>query len=117
SSNQVILYIHRCGRTARASAEGCSIALINPNDKPKFSSLCKSYFICSQESLRRFPLDNSYMPEIIKRLSKSFSSDLMNQNIRNVRHILLGKTSYNHMFLYLHAEGANVVNCKKMSGN
>ncbi|KAI3852565.1 hypothetical protein MKX03_019986 [Papaver bracteatum] len=59
-------YVHRCGRTARASADGCSIALINPNDKPKFSSLCKTF---RKESVRRFPLDNSYMPEIMKRLS------------------------------------------------
>ncbi|KAI3973256.1 hypothetical protein MKW92_022598 [Papaver armeniacum] len=59
-------YVHRCGRTARASADGCSIALINPNDKPKFSSLCKTF---RKESLRRFPLNNSYMPEIMKRLS------------------------------------------------
>ncbi|KAI3852553.1 hypothetical protein MKX03_019974, partial [Papaver bracteatum] len=59
-------YVHRSGITAIDSAEGCSISLINPNDKPKFSSLCKSL---QKESLRRFPLDNSYMPEIIKRLS------------------------------------------------
>ncbi|KAI3906866.1 hypothetical protein MKW98_004916 [Papaver atlanticum] len=59
-------YVHRCGRTARASADGCSIALINPNDKPRFSSLCKSF---QKESLRRFPVDNSYMPEVMKRLS------------------------------------------------
>ncbi|KAI3852560.1 hypothetical protein MKX03_019983, partial [Papaver bracteatum] len=59
-------YVHRSGRTARASADGCSIALINPKDKPKFSSLCKSL---QKESLRRFPLDNSYMPEVMKRLS------------------------------------------------
>ncbi|KAI3995744.1 hypothetical protein MKX01_007223 [Papaver californicum] len=59
-------YVHRSGRTARANADGCSIALINPNDKPKFASLCKSF---QKESLRRFPLDNSYMPEVMKRLS------------------------------------------------
>ncbi|MCL7030230.1 hypothetical protein MKW94_009850 [Papaver nudicaule] len=59
-------YVHRSGRTARASADGCSIALINPNDKPKFASLCRSL---QKESLQRFPLDNSYMPEVMKRLS------------------------------------------------
>ncbi|OVA02284.1 Helicase [Macleaya cordata] len=60
------VYVHRSGRTARASADGCSIALISPNDRSKFASLCKSF---SKESLRRFPLDNSYMPEVVKRLS------------------------------------------------
>ncbi|CAA6666482.1 unnamed protein product [Spirodela intermedia] len=36
------VYIHRSGRTARASADGCCIALISPADKTKFFSLCKS---------------------------------------------------------------------------
>lgn len=37
------IYVHRCGRTARASTDGCSIALISPNDASKFASLCKSF--------------------------------------------------------------------------
>ncbi|CAL9100512.1 DEAD-box ATP-dependent RNA helicase 13-like [Musa acuminata AAA Group] len=60
------VYIHRSGRTARASADGCCIALISPSDKTKFFALCKSL---SKESLRQFPVDDSYMPEILKRLS------------------------------------------------
>ncbi|XP_011620421.1 DEAD-box ATP-dependent RNA helicase 13 isoform X1 [Amborella trichopoda] len=60
------VYIHRSGRTARASSDGCSIALISPSDRSKFASLCKSF---SKECLRRFPLDSSYMPEIAKRMS------------------------------------------------
>ncbi|KAL5058358.1 hypothetical protein RYX36_029962 [Vicia faba] len=60
------VYVHRSGRTARASAEGCSIALISPKDTSKFASLCKSF---SKDTFQRFPLENSYMPEILKRLS------------------------------------------------
>ncbi|CAL5395148.1 unnamed protein product [Camellia sinensis] len=60
------VYVHRSGRTARASADGCSIALISPNDRSKFASLCKSF---SKESLLRFPVEISYMPEVAKRLS------------------------------------------------
>ncbi|CAJ2670212.1 unnamed protein product [Trifolium pratense] len=60
------VYVHRSGRTARASAEGCSIALISPKDTSKFASLCKSF---SKDSFQRFPLKNSYMPEVLKRLS------------------------------------------------
>lgn len=60
------VYIHRSGRTARASADGCSIALISPNDGSKFASLCKSF---SKESFQQFPLDSSYMPEVLKRFS------------------------------------------------
>ncbi|XP_027334823.1 DEAD-box ATP-dependent RNA helicase 13 isoform X3 [Abrus precatorius] len=60
------VYVHRSGRTARASAEGCSIALISPRDTSKFASLCKSF---SKDTFQRFPLENSYMPEVLKRLS------------------------------------------------
>ncbi|XP_004509501.1 DEAD-box ATP-dependent RNA helicase 13 [Cicer arietinum] len=60
------VYVHRSGRTARASAEGCSIALISPKDTSKFASLCKSF---SKDTFQRFPLENSYMPEVLKRLS------------------------------------------------
>ncbi|PIN20996.1 RNA helicase [Handroanthus impetiginosus] len=60
------VYVHRCGRTARASSDGCSIALISPNDASKFAALCKSF---AKESFQRFPVEVSYMPEIMKRSS------------------------------------------------
>ncbi|KAI4303943.1 hypothetical protein MLD38_039520 [Melastoma candidum] len=60
------VYVHRSGRTARASAEGCSIALISPNEASKFASLCRSF---SKDSFQRFPIEDSYMPEIMKRVS------------------------------------------------
>ncbi|KAG9440801.1 hypothetical protein H6P81_020966 [Aristolochia fimbriata] len=66
------VYIHRSGRTARASADGCSIALISPSDRSKFASLCKSF---AKESLQRFPIDSTYMPEIFKRLSLAHQID------------------------------------------
>ncbi|KAF9673631.1 hypothetical protein SADUNF_Sadunf10G0044200 [Salix dunnii] len=60
------VYVHRSGRTARACTDGCSIALISSNDTSKFASLCKSF---SKESFQRFPLEESYMPEVMGRLS------------------------------------------------
>ncbi|XP_071706093.1 DEAD-box ATP-dependent RNA helicase 13 isoform X2 [Rutidosis leptorrhynchoides] len=60
------VYVHRSGRTARASADGCSIALISPKETSKFTSLCKSF---SKETFRQFPIEASYMPEVFKRLS------------------------------------------------
>ncbi|XP_078442935.1 P-loop containing nucleoside triphosphate hydrolases superfamily protein [Wolffia australiana] len=68
------VYIHRSGRTARASADGCSIALISPPDRTKFFSLCKSL---SKESLRKFPLVDSYMLNVTKRLSLARQIDKM----------------------------------------
>ncbi|GFP81954.1 dead-box ATP-dependent RNA helicase 13 [Phtheirospermum japonicum] len=66
------VYVHRCGRTARALTDGCSIALISPNDASKFASLCKSF---SKESFQRFPVELSYMPEIMKRSSLAHQID------------------------------------------
>ncbi|KAL8483259.1 hypothetical protein ACS0TY_026086 [Phlomoides rotata] len=66
------VYVHRCGRTARASADGCSIALISPNDASKFAALCKSF---SKESFQRFPVEISYMLEIMKRSSLAHQID------------------------------------------
>ncbi|XP_017219450.1 DEAD-box ATP-dependent RNA helicase 13 [Daucus carota subsp. sativus] len=60
------VYVHRSGRTARASADGCSIGLISPNDTTKFAAMCKSF---SKESFKRFPVELSYMPEVLKRMS------------------------------------------------
>ncbi|XP_015088155.1 DEAD-box ATP-dependent RNA helicase 13 [Solanum pennellii] len=60
------VYVHRSGRTARAHSDGCSIALITPNDTSKFAALCRSF---SKDNFQRFPLEMSYMPEVMKRLS------------------------------------------------
>ncbi|KAL9241849.1 hypothetical protein vseg_015911 [Gypsophila vaccaria] len=60
------VYIHRSGRTARGVADGCSIALISPNDRLKFASLCRSF---AKDTLQRFPIESTYMPEVLKRLS------------------------------------------------
>ncbi|VFQ76716.1 unnamed protein product [Cuscuta campestris] len=66
------VYVNRCGRTARAFSDGCSIALISPNDASKFASLCKSF---ARESFQRFPVVMSYMPEVVKRLSLAHQID------------------------------------------
>ncbi|GAB2282339.1 hypothetical protein Dimus_016885 [Dionaea muscipula] len=60
------VYVHRSGRTARAFSDGCSVALISPNDKSKFASLCKSF---TKDTLNCFPVESAYMPDIIGRLS------------------------------------------------
>ncbi|KAL5712115.1 RNA helicase [Ranunculus cassubicifolius] len=76
------VYVHRSGRTARASSDGCCIALISPTDGSKFTSLCKSF---SKESLQRFPLDNSLMPEIMKRLSLARQIDKISRKDSQVK--------------------------------
>ncbi|KAL6518039.1 hypothetical protein OROMI_033740 [Orobanche minor] len=70
--HSAVVYVHRSGRTARAAADGCSIALIAPNETSKFSSLCKSF---SKVSFQRFPVENSYFPEVRRRLSLAYQID------------------------------------------
>ncbi|KAL0922157.1 hypothetical protein M5K25_006122 [Dendrobium thyrsiflorum] len=72
------VYIHRSGRTARSSFDGCSIALISPSDKAKFSSLCKSL---SKESLQEFCVDSAYMPDVVKRISLARRIDKIQRKI------------------------------------
>ncbi|EPS61372.1 hypothetical protein M569_13422, partial [Genlisea aurea] len=66
------VYVHRCGRTARASTDGCSIALISPNDASKFAALSKSF---KKESFKMFPVEVSYLPDIMKRSSLAHQID------------------------------------------
>ena len=35
------MYVHRCGRTARAAAEGIALALVTPKESARFGSLRK----------------------------------------------------------------------------
>ncbi|XP_068478000.1 DEAD-box ATP-dependent RNA helicase 13 isoform X2 [Phaseolus vulgaris] len=76
------VYVHRSGRTARASAEGCSIALISTRDTSKFASLCKSF---SKDNFQRFPLENSFMPEVLKRLSLARQIDKITRKDSQVK--------------------------------
>ncbi|KMS98717.1 hypothetical protein BVRB_3g069650 [Beta vulgaris subsp. vulgaris] len=66
------VYVHRSGRTARASTDGCSVLLVSSNERSKFASLCKSF---NKDTLQRFPIESSYMPEVRKRLSLACQID------------------------------------------
>jgi len=35
------VYVHRCGRTARAAAEGISVALVAPKESVRFDALMR----------------------------------------------------------------------------
>lgn len=71
------VYVHRSGRTARASSDGCSVALISANDRSKFASLCKAF---AKDTLQRFPIESSYMPEVMKRLSLALQIHKISRN-------------------------------------
>jgi ATP-dependent RNA helicase DDX24/MAK5 len=40
SYKELQVYVHRSGRTARASNDGCSIMFVSPTDQMKYNALC-----------------------------------------------------------------------------
>ncbi|CAM6046951.1 unnamed protein product [Sphagnum compactum] len=67
------MYVHRSGRTARADTDGCSIALISPADRSKYSTLCRA--LSKAKGLSAFPVDVTYMPAVQKRVSLACEVD------------------------------------------
>jgi len=53
-------YVHRSGRTARASKEGLSLSLVSPREVNQFNLIKKTLGIDSKIST--FPVDTAYMP-------------------------------------------------------
>ncbi|CAK9222350.1 unnamed protein product [Sphagnum troendelagicum] len=67
------MYVHRSGRTARADTDGCSIALISPADRSKYSTLCRA--LSKAKGLSAFPVDVTYMPAVQRRVSLACEVD------------------------------------------
>lgn len=63
----VEVYLHRCGRTARAASDGISIALISPADKSKYTRLCNA--MERDELLPRFPVERDLLSEAEARVN------------------------------------------------
>ncbi|CAH3162860.1 unnamed protein product [Pocillopora meandrina] len=61
------LYIHRSGRTARASREGLSVVLVGPQEMGSYKKIMKT--LNGGNELDSFPVDVSFMSSIRKRIS------------------------------------------------
>lgn len=61
------LYIHRSGRTARASREGLSVVLVGPEEFGSYKKIMKT--LNSGNDLDSFPVDVAFMSSIRKRIS------------------------------------------------
>lgn len=55
-------YVHRSGRTARATKEGLSLLLIGPEDMLNFKKITKT--LCKDEELPMFPIETKCMEAI-----------------------------------------------------
>ncbi|XP_065831355.1 ATP-dependent RNA helicase DDX24-like isoform X2 [Oscarella lobularis] len=61
------LYVHRSGRTARASADGISVMLVGPKDLQFYRGICK--VLNRDRDLSTFPVDMSYWLALKERIS------------------------------------------------
>lgn len=68
------VYVHRCGRTARALKDGCSILVVTPSDQMKFVSLCNAL---SRKEFPSFPCNRAYMPAVTKRVQLAQKIDAL----------------------------------------
>ncbi|KAM4723376.1 ATP-dependent RNA helicase DDX24 [Anableps anableps] len=60
-------YVHRSGRTARATKEGLSLLLISPDDVMNFKKISKA--LGKEEELPVFPMENKCMEAIKERVN------------------------------------------------
>jgi ATP-dependent RNA helicase DDX24/MAK5 len=65
SPNNLQLYIHRSGRTARAGASGISLSIVAPEDGAHHEEICRSFNLLSLPLLR---LDVSSNPKVSERV-------------------------------------------------
>lgn len=60
-------YVHRSGRTARATKEGLCMLLVSPDDMMNFKKICKS--LGKDEELPTFPIETRCMDAIMERVN------------------------------------------------
>ncbi|XP_029639932.1 ATP-dependent RNA helicase DDX24 [Octopus sinensis] len=66
-------YIHRSGRTARASEEGLTVLLISPEEQKGYRKILFS--LDRTKDFDQFPVDNSYIPAINVRMQLALKID------------------------------------------
>ncbi|VDK71303.1 unnamed protein product [Onchocerca ochengi] len=59
------LYIHRCGRTARATKEGLAILLLDSQDVPYYQRICRN--LSREKEFPIFPLDSPELYGVLKK--------------------------------------------------
>lgn len=69
------VYVHRSGRTARASKKGMSLMLISPEDKVTFKKILSS-LSKELDDVRDIPVEVAYMPIVQKRLRAATKLEL-----------------------------------------
>ncbi|XP_050509203.1 ATP-dependent RNA helicase ddx24 [Diabrotica virgifera virgifera] len=73
-------YVHRSGRTARASRQGITILLMEPNELPNYLKLCKT--LGKSEDLPTFPVQDNYLNAVKKRIDLARELDKFQLNVK-----------------------------------
>ncbi|CAG9464907.1 unnamed protein product [Pedinophyceae sp. YPF-701] len=77
------VYVHRAGRTGRAGAEGASVAIVVPRERPRFLSLARA--LKGQDAPRAFPIDAAVMPQVRERVALALRIDEYERQEKKVR--------------------------------
>jgi superfamily II DNA/RNA helicase len=78
----VQLYVHRSGRTARASNSGLSILLISPQDRTAYTNIVKS--LHQGKDIPTFPIDNAFLHPVRTRVNLARRVDQALHQIQKV---------------------------------
>ncbi|KAG5880257.1 hypothetical protein JTB14_027322 [Gonioctena quinquepunctata] len=73
-------YIHRSGRTARASRVGITVLLIEPNELPNYLRMCRT--LEKNEDLPIFPVQESFLNAVKQRVNLSRELDKLQLQVR-----------------------------------
>ncbi|CAG9838438.1 unnamed protein product [Diabrotica balteata] len=73
-------YVHRSGRTARASQQGITILLMEPNELHNYLKLCKT--LGKSEDLPTFPVQDNYLNAVKKRIDLARELDKLQLNVK-----------------------------------
>ncbi|CAH1163482.1 unnamed protein product [Phaedon cochleariae] len=73
-------YVHRSGRTARASRQGITVLLIEPNELPNYLKLCRT--LGKGEDLPNFPVQENLLNAVKKRVNLARELDKLQLHVR-----------------------------------
>jgi len=78
------LYVHRSGRTARASKEGLTVLLVDVQDAQFYQRICRN--LCRERDLPMFPVDAPQLYEAVKeRVKLAAEIDSLEHRMRKIK--------------------------------
>jgi ATP-dependent RNA helicase DDX24/MAK5 len=94
------VFVHRCGRTARAQTAGLALSLVGPEDHKSYAKIIFNHF-GMENGLPEFPVDDRFMRRVVSRVSlaRKIAEETM----------ALDKSSYEKNWIMKTAEDAGIV--------